>query len=349
MSKYSKTFKNLEYKKWILIFLSLIIMLIISLICTTLGITESSVVDVLKTIIKAILNDVDLSTSEKVILNLRLSRTVLALTAGAGLSLSGILMQSVTRNPLVSPFTLGISSAAGFGAAIAILSGFTIFNSNNIAIVVFAFLMSLLCALLTFALSSKNSISSISLILVGTALNYLFQALSTTVQFIAEDTKLASIVNWIFGSLNGAKWSHVKIITIIVLICLVSSQMLNKNFTMLSVMDDELAKTSGTNPKKTRIYGLLISTFMTASIISFTGVIGFVGLAAPHIARSIIGSNNKYLIPFGSIVGALLLLISDTIGRLILSPIIMPVGIVISFIGVPIFLHQVALNRRTYR
>lgn len=348
MTEYSKSYKNLENKKWILILASLIIMLITSLICTTLGITESSVADVLKTIIRGISSDVDLSTSEKVILNLRLPRTTLALIAGAGLSLSGILMQNVTRNPLVSPFTLGISSAAGFGASIAILSGITIFNSNNIAIVVFAFFMSLLCAFLTFALSSKNSINSISLILVGTALNYLFQALSTTAQFIAEDTKLASIVNWIFGSLNGAKWSQVKIVTIVILICLISSQILNKNFTILSVMDDELAKTSGINPKQTRIYGLLISTLMTATIISFTGVIGFVGLAAPHIARSIIGSNNKYLIPFGSIVGALLLLISDTIGRLILSPIIIPVGIVISFIGVPIFLHQVALKRRTY-
>lgn len=348
MTEYSKSYKNLENKKWILILASLIIMLITSLICTTLGITESSVADVLKTIIRGISSDVDLSTSEKVILNLRLPRTTLALIAGAGLSLSGILMQNVTRNPLVSPFTLGISSAAGFGASIAILSGITIFNSNNIAIVVFAFFMSLLCAFLTFALSSKNSINSISLILVGTALNYLFQALSTTAQFIAEDTKLASIVNWIFGSLNGAKWSQVKIVAIVILICLISSQILNKNFTILSVMDDELAKTSGINPKQTRIYGLLISTLMTATIISFTGVIGFVGLAAPHIARSIIGSNNKYLIPFGSIVGALLLLISDTIGRLILSPIIIPVGIVISFIGVPIFLHQVALKRRTY-
>ncbi|WP_353094749.1 iron ABC transporter permease [Tissierella praeacuta] len=343
-----ENYQKKESRKVIFLVSAFIGLLIISVICTSLGITDSSIMDVWKTILKGILKSSNLSTTEKVILNLRLPRTVLGLLAGIGLSISGVIMQGITRNPLVSPFTTGISSAAGFGASIAIVFGFGLFGSSQLGIVTNAFIAAMVCTMIIFLTARKMSMSSQSIILTGIALNYLFQACSTTIQFIADDDKLAKVINWTFGTLNGAEWAHVKIVGVFVISCLVILMLLNDKFTIMAIMEDELAKTMGINPGVLRIIGSILSALCTAAIISFTGVIGFIGLAAPHITRAIIGNNYKYLLPGSAIVGAMLIIIADTIGRLILSPVIVPVGIVISFLGVPIFLHQVVLNRRSY-
>lgn len=347
-SEILEDYQKKETRKIIFLILAFIGLLIISVICTSLGITDSSVMDVWKTILKGILRSHNLTTTEKVILNLRLPRTVLGLLAGIGLSISGVIMQGITRNPLVSPFTIGISSAAGFGASIAIVFGFGLFGSSQLGIVTNAFMAAIICTIVIFLIAKKMSMSSQSIILTGIALNYLFQACSTTIQFIADDNKLAKVINWTFGTLNGAEWIHVKIVGSFVIPYLLILMLLNDKFTIVAIMEDELAKTMGINPVILRIIGSTLASLSTAAIISFTGVIGFIGLAAPHIARAIIGNNYKYLLPGSAIMGAMLITIGDTIGRLILSPVIVPVGIVISFLGVPIFLHQVVLNRRSY-
>ena len=337
-----------RFKKLLFLSVSLIGLLMTALICTSLGITDSSIGDVWRTILKAFTKHEGLTTAEKVILNLRLPRTALGLLAGMGLSISGVVMQGITRNPLVSPFTIGISSAAGFGASIAIVFGFSFFGSSQIGIITNAFIAIMICMAIIFLIARKMSMSSQAIILTGIALNYLFQACSTTIQFIADDNKLAKVINWTFGSLNGAEWIHVKIVALFVIPCFIVLLVLNKKFTIMATMEDELSKTIGINPVQLRVVGSLISALATAAVISFTGVIGFIGLAAPHITRSIIGNNYKYLIPGSAMVGGILIIVADTIGRLILSPVIVPVGIVISFLGVPIFLNQVVLNKRSY-
>lgn len=337
-----------KFKKLMFLGISLVGLFVIAITCTSLGITDSSVGDVWKTVLKGITKYQALSTTEKVILNLRLPRTALGLLAGVGLSISGVIMQGITRNPLVSPFTIGISSAAGFGASIAIVFGFSLFGSSQIGIITNAFIAIMICTAIIFLIARKMSMSSQSIILTGIALNYLFQACSTTIQFIADDNKLAKVINWTFGSLNGAEWVHVKIVGLFVIPCFIVLLILNDKFTIMATMEDELSKTIGINPVQLRVIGSIVSALATAAVISFTGVIGFIGLAAPHITRSIIGNNYKYLLPGSAMVGAILIILSDTIGRLILSPVIVPVGIVISFLGVPIFLNQVVLNKRSY-
>ncbi|MGO1653148.1 FecCD family ABC transporter permease [Senegalia sp. (in: firmicutes)] len=347
-NKILNNYNKKEFKKIIFLVLAALTVLIVSIICTSLGVTDSSLGDVWRTIIKGIRGSVELSTAEKVILNLRLPRTILGLLAGVGLSISGVIMQGITRNPLVSPFTIGVSSAAGFGASLAIVFGFGFFGSSQLGIITNAFIASMMCTMIIFLIARKTSLTSESIILTGIALNYLFQASSTTIQFIADDNKLAKVINWTFGTINGAEWSHVKAVGIFVIPCFLILLLLNNKFTIMSTVEDDLAKTMGINPTFFRMIGSILAALSTAAVISFTGVIGFIGLAAPHITRAIIGNNYKYLLPGSALMGALLITIADTIGRLILSPIIVPVGIVISFLGVPIFLHQVVLNRRDF-
>lgn len=343
-----KAYKKVERKKLVFLFLAFIFLIVISLKCTALGITDSTAGDIFKALTKMFVRNSDFTTQEKVLVNLRMPRTLLALLAGTGLAMSGLIMQGLTRNPLVSPFTIGVSSAAGFGASVAIVFSFGLFGSSQIGIVTNAFIAAIICTLIIFLIASKMEMNSQSIILTGIALNYLFSALSTSIQFIADDNKLAKVINWTFGSLNGATWDQVKVVAAFVIPCLIFACFLSEKLTVISLMEDELAKTMGINPAALRMTGSALAALSTSAIISFTGVIGFVGLAAPHIARALVGNNYKYLLPATVLVGANLLIIADTIGRLILSPIIIPVGIVISFIGVPIFLHQVVLTRRSY-
>ncbi len=338
-------YKSKQIHKNLIVLGGLFTLILLLLICTNLGIIESSITLILKTIIKVIKGHEINATQEQIIFNLRIPRTVLAVLAGASLAVSGNIMQAITKNPLVSPFTIGVSSAASFGAAIAIAFGFYFVSNGNLGIIINAFVFSILCAIIIFIMSSKLKLKSEVIILTGIALNYLFQALTASIKFISEDTKLAKIVAWTFGSLNGAEWTHVLIISSFFIPCFILVFSMHKSFTVISTMDDDIANTMGVNPLFTRTIATTISVVLTASVISFTGVIGFVGLASPHISRAIIGNNYKYSLPMSAIVGGILVLISDTIGRLIFSPVIIPVGIVISFVGVPIFIHQVLLSR----
>ncbi len=347
MSKNSiyNRYKTKQIYKFLTILGGLFALILLLLVCTNLGIIESSISLILKTIVKGIKGEELRTTQEQIIYNLRIPRTLLAVLAGASLAVSGNIMQAITKNSLVSPFTIGVSSAASFGAAIAIAFGFYFVSSGNIGIIINAFTFSILCAIIIFIMSSKLKLKSEVIILTGIALNYFFQALTASIKFISEDTKLAKIVAWTFGSLNGAEWTHVLIISAFFIPGFIFLFSINKSFTVLSTMDDDIAKTMGINPLLVRTVATTLSVILTASVISFTGIIGFVGLASPHISRAIIGNNYKYTLPMSAIVGSILVLVSDTIGRLIFSPVVIPVGIVISFVGVPIFIHQVLLSR----
>ena len=340
----SNLVRKREAKRWILLILSFLILILISFYTSSLGVTNSTMSMVLDTIIKA-LNGKELAQAEKIIFSLRLPRTLLAILAGSGLAVAGSIMQGITGNPMVSPFTTGISSAAGFGASLAIVFGFSFFSNSNMGIISNAFLFALFASFLIFLLASRFGYKSHVIVLSGIAVNYLFQALATTVQFVADDAKLASVVNWSFGSINSATWLHCKIVLIVCIPSIIILMICNNKLSILSMNNDETATSMGVNTKILRLLVNILATLITASIISFTGIIGFVGLAAPHISRSLVGNIYKFLIPLSMIVGSILLLVSDTIGRLILAPVVIPVGIIISFIGVPIFLIQVLRKR----
>jgi len=285
---------------------------------------------------------------EKIILLLRMPRVVLGMLAGIGLSISGTVMQSITRNPLVSPFTIGLSSAAAFGACLAIVTGIGYKPHTPLGIVLNAFLMSLLCAFLVYGIASRIGMSPEALILTGVALSYFFGALTATLQFMADENQLSAAIQWTFGSLNGATWAQV---LLLLLIIGTSIPLLLKFSWVLNAMSssgDEFIKGIGINPSRMRTSLGLITVIITASIISFTGVIGFIGLVSPHIARLIVGSEHRVLIPVSGLLGGILLLVSDTIGRTIISPVTIPVGIVISYIGVPLFINLIMARRKEY-
>ncbi|TVR90907.1 MAG: iron ABC transporter permease [Spirochaetaceae bacterium] len=283
----------------------------------------------------------ELDTQGKILYHLRLPRLFLGLFAGAGLALSGTAMQGITRNPLVSPFTLGLSSAASFGASLAIVFNLTPFPGTRMGVVATAFGCALLCALVVFLIAGKAGLSPVTLVLTGLALSYLFSALSAGVQFVSQEYQLSAVVSWTFGSLNGAQWSHTAIPGILLLTALPVLLFIAWPLNVMHGNDDEVAKSLGVHPRLIRMISGGTAVLLTAAIISFTGVIGFIGLVAPHISRMLVGVDHRHLLPHSAIVGALLLVVGDTLGRTILAPVQIPVGIIVSFLGVPLFLHLI--------
>ena len=282
-----------------------------------------------------------------IILHLRLPRIALGATGGAALGSAGMGMQGIMRNPLVSPFTIGISPAAAFGASVAVLLGLDLVPGGSYLLVVFACVAALVCAAMVLAIASIRGAQSTTLILAGIALTYLFGALTNTTQFIATEEQLSVIVHWTFGTLNESKWDEVLLILATLAITLPFLFNYAWCYTALN-QGEEVAASLGYDISKVRIVTVVLAVLLTASVVSFTGVIGFVGLVAPHMARFIIGNDHRYLIAFAAIVGALLLVAADTIGRTIFSPVIIPVGIVVAYIGVPMFVHLILRKKQDY-
>ncbi len=288
----------------------------------------------------------ELST-QTVVWELRMPRVGLAVTAGAGLAVAGVVLQGLLRNPMVSPFTLGISSAAGFGASLTILFG-QAGGRGGITLVASALGMALLCAGLLLGLSWLRQASPVTLILIGTALTYLFQALTSTLQYVASEHQLAEIVRWNFGSVNAATWGQTVAVGLPVGVCLLVLGWQAGRLNAIAFAGDDAAHALGVNVARTRLVCSLIAVMLAAVVVSFTGVIGFVGLVAPHIARLLIGADHRFLIPFAAVTGSLLVLTADTVGRTLFSPAVIPVGIVVAFLGAPLFINLILTRRRQF-
>ena len=361
-SKYEKINRN----KYIVLLASVAVMVVMGLYFVTLGVADTNFSQVVKAVISWISGELASGKSSdaasyKIIVLMRLPRIVMAVVAGIGLAVSGTAMQAVTRNPLVSgftpkaeadeiplvsPFTMGISSASAFGASMCIVFGTGLFFKSEIGIIACAFAASAICMAVVYSIAKKAGMGPETIVLTGIALNYFFSALTSTIEFFAQEHKLAAVVQWTFGTFNGTVWSDVIFSGIFVLIF---SAIIMVNYLKLNAMssgDDELVKTLGLKPEKIRAIMCIASVFMTSAVISFTGVIGFVGLVAPHIARMLVGNDHKFLLPFSAVTGALLLMVSDAVGKTILSPVSIPVGIVVSFLGVPLFINLILRERR---
>lgn len=286
--------------------------------------------------------------TQTLVWELRMPRIALALAAGAGLAIAGVVLQGLLRNPLVSPFTLGISSAAAFGASLALLADVTLLGRRDVAVVAGALLAATACAALAVGLAGRRGAGPETLILVGMALTYLFGALTATVQYVASDEQLAEIVRWTFGSVNGATRGEALVVGLAVVLAVPILLWRSADLDAVAFAGDDVAASLGVDVRRLRAWATLLAVLLAAVVVSFTGVIGFVGLVAPHIARLLIGTDHRHLLPFSALTGAALLLAADTAGRTVLSPAVIPVGIVVSFIGAPLFLHLV-LRRRASR
>lgn len=280
-----------------------------------------------------------------VVQNLRLPRAVLAIVAGGALSVSGVLLQGLLRNPLVSPFTLGISPAAAFGAALVLIFFGSLGTVPMIFVVLGALISAILCAFFVLGIAATRRMSPIVVILLGVALTQLFEALTHSLQFVADESTLQAIVRWAFGSVNGAEWGHVAAVglTLLVIAPLVLWKAVELN--AIAFAGDDGARSLGVNVDRTRLIISGAAVVLAAVTVAFTGVIGFVSLVGPHIARMIIGADHRLLLPFSAVTGALLVLLADIVGRTILAPVVVPVGLVIAFIGAPVFIHLILSKR----
>ena len=281
----------------------------------------------------AALNQTELT----VLMQLRLPRITMALVSGIGLGISGLVMQAITGNKMASPFTTGLSNAAAFGASLAIIFGFTPFGSNQVGTVMMAFVLAFICAAMVYGIASAKGMGKTTIILIGIALNYFFSALNASMQYVANEQQLSAIVHWTFGSLSEITWEQILVVCVILLLTFPFIVRFAWHYNLLST-GDESAVALGVNVMRLRLLSGIAVTLISSAIVSFTGVIGFVGLVAPHIARLLIGGDYRALIPLTALSGAILLIAADTVGRVAVSPVIIPVGIVVSFIGVPVFI-----------
>ena len=283
----------------------------------------------------------------QVVLNLRFPRILAAITGGIALSVSGAVMQTILRNPLASPFTLGISNAASFGAAFAVIvfgAGKTyssvadsVVVNNPYLVTVSAFIWSLAASFLILLVAKKRGATPENMVLTGIIASSLFTALTTGLQFIADDVQLAAIVFWTFGDLSKGDWEILLIQTIIIIPSVIYFMFNRWNYNALD-SGDETAISLGANIKVLRINGMIVASAATAVVVSFYGIIAFVGLVVPHIVRRLIGSNERFLLPACALTGAAFLLGCDIVARTIISPIVLPVGILTSIIGAPLFI-----------
>jgi iron complex transport system permease protein len=334
-------------KKPGLFILSSVLLFITMVWSAAVGTADVSVKDVLKVVGASLFPFLKIESSEfahTVFFALRLPRILMAVIGGIGFAVSGAAMQGIMRNPLVSPFTIGISSAAGFGASLGIVLNMGIIGSANWIVVINAFLFAVLAAFLVYGIARFKGIHPETLILAGIAIMYFFSASTSLLQYIASDSQLKGVVHWMFGNLAIASYQNILIVSIVLLF---SIPVIIKQSWHLNALadDDETAVSLGVNPRRLRVIILILSSAVAAIIICFTGIIGFVCLVAPHISRLLIGNDHRFLIPLSAFIGALLLLTADTVGRTIVSPVEIPVGIVTSFVGVPLFLWLLIRKR----
>lgn len=278
--------------------------------------------------------------------NLRLPRIFMGIVAGFGLGVAGCVMQALLKNPLASPYTLGISSGAGFGASLAILTGAGIIQGDYL-VIGNAFLFALLCSFIILGLSNQKGATPETMILAGIALMYLFSAMTTILQYFGEAEAVKEAIFWAIGDLGRSSWPKVAIITCTLAGCfpLLMIKSLDLN---LMVAGDEIATSLGINVKRTRIILMAVTTLLVACIVCFTGTIGFIGLVAPHLTRIAIGGDNRFVLPVSGLFGALLLISADLVARRVLAPIILPVGAITAFMGAPIFLYMIMKRKREY-
>ncbi|MEJ6951408.1 FecCD family ABC transporter permease [Natronospora cellulosivora (SeqCode)] len=348
-----KDYQNNTKKKIIRIITLIVFLFFFLLLSLSLGSSSFGAKESLQSLFFFFFPEISGTIAYNIIWSLRLPRVLMAIVAGIGLAASGLIMQSILHNPLASPYTLGISSAASFGAALSIIlrSSFMGLLGNSLGYelptIITSFFFAVLCILLIYYLSKRQKSSSETIILLGIAMMYLFSAGLSLLQYIGDPDELAELVYWMFGSLSRSNWSRLGITSLIIVIIIPVLYKYSWDFNALAA-NDETAQSLGINVEKLRLKGLILASLMTAIITSFLGPIAFIGLVAPHIGRMLIGGDHRFLLPISSLIGAILLLLSDTVARTILSPIIIPVGIITSFIGVPLFIHLMLKRRREF-
>lgn len=274
--------------------------------------------------------------------SIRLPRTACAIVAGAGLALAGAALQSVLENPLASASTVGISQGAAFGATVAILVIVpTVFGSSSevgmTAIALCAFAGAMVSSVVVLLFSRMGLATPESIILVGVALSALWAGASTIMQYFSDDLNLTKVIFWQFGDLGRASVQQIGFMAVVGLLCSVYFFLNRWNYNALQ-NGAHVAGGLGVDVVRMRMMGVFVASLMAATMVSFVGLINFIGLIAPHIARRFVGNDYRFLLPASLALGSTIMLASDLVARMVISPVILPIGAITSFLGAPLFL-----------
>ena len=272
-----------------------------------------------------------------VVQNIRLPRICTALLAGGGLGLAGCVLQAVLRNPLASASTLGVSQGATFGAAFAIVV-LGMGSTSGFGIPLCAFLGSMAVALVILGLSRFRQVSPEGIVLAGVAISSMFTGATTLIQYFADEVQLSTLVFWTFGDLGSTGWDDLGGMGVVTAILCVYCICHRWDYNAL-LSGEETAVSLGINVKRLILVNMLLCCLTGSVIVSHVGLISFIGLVAPHIVRMVVGNNHVYLIPGSILGGATLLLLGDLFARTVISPVILPIGAITSFLGGPLFLY----------
>ncbi|MDN3554715.1 FecCD family ABC transporter permease [Halomonas maura] len=298
-------------------------------------------------VIAALVTPDAVSQQARVILwDIRMPVALMALVVGASLSIAGAQMQTILSNPLASPFTLGISAGASFGAALALAFGVVLVPAAvDYVIPLNAFVMAMLTAFAIHALSMRRGVTIETIVLLGIAMVFIFNALMALIQFFASQQAVAAVVFWTMGSLTKATWPKLWIALGVLVSVL---PLLARHGWALTAMrlGDAKAESLGVKPRALRLEVLVLVSLLAAIAVAFVGTIGFIGLVGPHIARLLVGEDQRFFLPGSALCGALILSVGSVLSKVILPGTIIPIGIITSLVGIPFFLFLVLSHKK---
>ena len=329
-------------RKGISIYIAILLIILpiaAALICIGMGRYSLSVPETIEVLLGGIKDAANQDMAYTVIYNIRLPRIILAILVGAGLACSGAAFQGLFTNPLATPDTLGVASGASFGAVLALM-----FDANLVVVQIMALVFGLLACLVTYNISRiKGSSSVVMIVLAGMVVSAMFEAFVSLVKYVADpQDKLPSITYWLMGSMSSASYKTLLLGAPFIVTGLVILFALRWRLNILSLQEDE-AKSMGMNIKLMRLLVILAASLITSSCVSMCGQVGWVGLLIPHVARMLLGSDNKTVIPVSISLGAVFMLVMDTVARSMTAAEI-PLSILTAIIGAPFF---IGLLRKT--
>lgn len=336
-----------RYRRVVLRRYALAGVLLVLILCSlfldfTLGPSGISVSSLWQTVMHSAAAD---AGTRVIVWDIRLPYALMALAVGLALGLAGAEMQTILNNPLASPFTLGVSSAASFGAALAIVLGLGIPGiADKWVIPANAFVFALLACFILDGISRWTRVATSGVVLFGIALVFTFNALISIMQFVASEDTLQGLVFWTMGSLARASWDKLAILGAALLFLVPLSLKNAWKLTALRLGEDR-AVSFGINVKKLRLATLLRISILSALTVAFVGPVGFIGLVAPHISRIMFGEDHRFYLPGSMLIGALVLSLASVLSKNIVPGVIIPVGIVTSLVGVPFFLSIIIRHR----
>ena len=321
------------------------LMVLVSLCCGTVNYSVSTVIEALSNVFH---NGVETGV-ERTVYNLRLPRVLATFAVGAGLAMAGVVFQAIIRNPLVDPYMTGVSSGAGLGASLYMVFFASVFTvGGNFAMPIFAFVFAAMAFMMTFLVSRISGNSNTNFVLAGVITAMGFSAL-TTILMLTNEEKTHGILGFLYGSFSSISWETSMIILIPVIVIALIFIFYSRTFNVV-LLGKEQSMELGVNYDRFRLLSMLLASFLTAICVSFVGIIGFVGLIVPHIARMAFGGDHRLIMPVSMILGAILLSVADVLIKEVIcfTGITIPIGAITTLVGIPFFVYIMKRRGKTY-